>query len=131
MSLSSLCAQVLLSLWSEAAEAMPAVWTWMAGKGGEEPRCLCLLSVFKGCSLCGVRQQRPCQLWLLDGLQGGEELWCLCLLSVWKWCAHRVMSDHGHASNCWMARERPCQEGVFVLRILKEGLKVPSPQGPT
>ena len=97
MSLSSLCAhQVLLSLWSEAAEAMPAVWTWMAGKGGDL-----------------------------------EELRCLCLLSVFKWCAHRVMSDHGHASNCWMARERPCQEGVFVLRILKEGLKVPSPQGPT
>ena len=47
---------------TEAAEAMPGVWTWLACKGGEEPRCLCLLSVLKCCSRCGARQQRPCQL---------------------------------------------------------------------
>ena len=63
MSLSSLYAhQVLLSLWSEAAEAMPAVWSWMAGKGGEEPRCLCLLYVFKWCAHRGMRRPEPCQL---------------------------------------------------------------------
>jgi hypothetical protein len=69
VSLSSLCVQVLLSVWSEAAEAMPSVVAgWLAR--GEEPRCLCLLSAFKCCSLCGVGQPRPCQLLLLDGLQG-------------------------------------------------------------
>ena len=57
MSLSSLCAQVLLLLWwSEAAEAMPAVLTWMACKGGEEARCLCLLSLLK-CCCCHWRSE--------------------------------------------------------------------------
>jgi len=68
-SLSSLCAQGLLSVWSEAAEVMPAVVAgWLAG--GEEPRCPCLISGFKCCSRCGLRQPRSCQLLLLDGLQG-------------------------------------------------------------
>ena len=59
---SPLGVKVLLSLESEAAEAMPAVWTWMAGKGGEEPRCLCLLYVFKWCAHRGMRRPEPCQL---------------------------------------------------------------------
>ena len=94
MSLSSLCVQVLLlSWWGEAAEAMPAVLSWMACKGGEELRCLCLLSVLKCCSMCGVRQPRPCQLLLLDGLQERRaevSLSSLCaqvLLSMWSGAA--------------------------------------------
>ena len=80
MSLSHLWVQVLLSVWTEAAEvaALCVEWgsrghasccCWMACEGGEELRVLCLLSVLKGCSLCGVRQPRSCQLLLLDGLQ--------------------------------------------------------------
>jgi len=77
VSLSSLCAQVLLSVWSGAAEAMPAVAAgWLAG--GEELRrtraqvSLSSLCVQACCSLCGLRQPRPCQLLLLDGLQGSR-----------------------------------------------------------
>ena len=77
----------------------------MACKGGEELRCLCLLSVLKCRSLCGVRQPRPCQLWLLDGLQG-EKSCGVFVFSLRSTVAALGVErgGKGHAiCCCWMA----------------------------
>jgi len=68
---------------------MLAVLSGMACKGGREPRCLCLLSVFKGCSHCRREATEALPAVVAGGLAGGEELRCLCLLSVLKGCSHR------------------------------------------
>ena len=70
VSLSILCVQVLLSVWTEAAEVMLAVVAgWLDGLQEEKSRGVFVFSLCSRAALIGgVRQPRPCQLLLLDGL---------------------------------------------------------------
>ena len=53
VSLSSLCVQVLLSVWSEAAEVMPAVAAgWLDGLQEEKSRGVVVFSLRSSAALC-------------------------------------------------------------------------------
>ena len=108
MSLSSLCAQGLLSQEEWGSRGHASCCCWMACRRTRAEVSLSSICVQVRCSLCGVGQQRPCQLLLLDGLRGRSRaevsLSSLCvqvLLSVWSEAAEAMPAVVAG----WLARE--------------------------